>query len=242
MIKSADGCAIHQEVREDVMLRLKILEASLAAAVVAFSASCAYADESSGRSDQFSARLSGFNEIGSIPTSVTVPAIPSVPSPALTVTTSYTGAVLSNGSGTVKLDLDRNAGTIAYTLKYQNVGVTPPKTGTVLFAHIHFGKSRDSGGVLVFFCTNVTPFTGTGPTPPSCNTDSTGSGTVSGTWTAMNVQAIAGQNVNAGDFNALVDALDSNTAYANIHTTPSYPGGEIRGQCRSEDREHREDR
>lgn len=65
---------------------------------------------------------------------------------------------------------------------------------------------------------------------------------MSGTWTAMNVQAIAGQNVNAGDFNALVDALDSNTAYANIHTTPSYPGGEIRGQCRSEDREHREDR
>jgi len=215
------------------MLRLKFLEASLVAAVVAFSASCAYADESSGRSDQFSARLSGFNEIGSIPTTVTVTA-PGTPAP-----TSYTGAVLSNGSGTVTLDLDRNAGTIAYTLKYQNVGVTPPKTGTVLFAHIHFGKSRDSGGILVFFCTNQT-FTGTGPTPPSCNTDSTGSGTVTGTWTAANVQAIPGQNVAVGDFDALVDALDSNTAYANIHTTPAYPGGEIRGQCRSEDREHRE--
>jgi len=215
------------------MLRLKFLEASLVAAVVAFSASCAYADESSGRSDQFSARLSGFNEIGSIPTTVTVTA-PGTPAP-----TSYTGAVLSNGSGTVTLDLDRNAGTIAYTLKYQNVGVTPPKTGTVLFAHIHLGKSRDSGGILVFFCTNQ-PFTGTGPTPPSCNTDSTGSGTVTGTWTAANVQAIPGQNVAVGDFDALVDALDSNTAYANIHTTPAYPGGEIRGQCRSEDREHRE--
>ncbi len=214
------------------MLRLKLLEAGLIAGAVSLSASYSYADD-------FSARLSGFNEIGSIPTSVTVPAIPSVPSPALTVTTSYTGAVLSNGSGTVTLDLDRNAGTIAYTLKYQNVGVTPPKTGTVLFSHIHFGKSRDSGGILVFFCTNQT-FTGTGPTPPSCNTDSTGSGTVTGTWTAANVQAIPGQNVNAGDFNALVDALDSNTAYANIHTTPGFPGGEIRGQCRSEDREHRD--
>jgi hypothetical protein len=221
-----------KEVREDVMLRLKLLEAGLIAGAVSLSASYSYADD-------FSARLSGFNEIGSIPTSVTVPAIPSVPSPALTVTTSYTGAVLSNGSGTVTLDLDRNAGTIAYTLKYQNVGVTPPKTGTVLFSHIHFGKSRDSGGILVFFCTNLT-FTGTGPTPPSCNTDSTGSGTVTGTWTAANVQAIPGQNVNAGDFNALVDALDSNTAYANIHTTPGFPGGEIRGQCRSEDREHRD--
>ena len=210
------------------MLRLKFLEASLVAAAVAFSASCGYADE-------FSARLSGFNEIGSIPTTVTVTALGS-PAP-----TSYTGAVLSNGSGTVKLDLDRNAGTIAYTLKYNNVGVTPPNTGTVLFAHIHLGKSRDSGGILVFFCTNVN-FAGSGPTPLSCNTDSSGSGTVSGIWTAQNVQAIPGQNVQAGDFDALVDALDSNTAYANIHTTPAYPGGEIRGQCRSEDREHREDR
>jgi len=216
------------------MLRLKLLEAGLVAAVVAFSGSYGYAED-------FSARLSGFNEIGSIPTTVTVTAL-GTPAP-----TSYTGAVLSNGSGTVRLDLDRNAGTIAYTLNYKNVGVTPPKTGTVLFAHIHFGKSRDSGGILVFFCTNV-KFTGTGPTPPSCNTDSSGSGTVSGTWTAENVQAIPGQNVAAMDFDALVDALTSNTAYANIHTTSgttpdtAFPGGEIRGQCRSEDREHREDR
>jgi hypothetical protein len=216
------------------MLRLRLLEASLAAAVVTFSAGYVYADE-------FSARLSGFNEIGSIPTTVTVTAL-GTPAP-----TSYTGAVLSNGSGTVTLDLDRNAGTITYTLTYKNVGVTPPRTGTVLFAHIHLGKSRDSGGILVFFCTNQ-PFTGTGPTPPSCNTDSSGSGTVSGVWQAANVQAIAGQNVQAGDFDALVDALTSNTAYANIHTTSGttpdtgFPGGEIRGQCHSEDREHREGR
>jgi len=211
----------------------------LIAGAVSFSASYGYAEE-------FSARLSGFNEIGSIPTTVTVPPIPSVPSPALTVTTSYTGAVLSDGRGTAKLDLDRNAGTIAYTLTYSNVGTTPPKTGTVLFAHIHFGKSHDSGGILVFFCTNV-KFTGTGPTPPSCNTDSSGSGTVSGMWTKDNVQAIMGQNVQAGDFDALVDALESNTAYANIHTTSgttpdtAFPGGEIRGQVRGEDREHKED-
>jgi len=221
------------------MLRLRLLEAGLIASAVSFSASYGYAEE-------FSARLSGFNEIGSIPTTVTVPPIPSVPSPALTVTTSYTGAVLSDGRGTAKLDLDRNAGTIAYTLTYSNVGTTPPKTGTVLFAHIHFGKSHDSGGILVFFCTNV-KFTGTGPTPPSCNTDSSGSGTVSGMWTKDNVQAIMGQNVQAGDFDALVDALESNTAYANIHTTSgttpdtAFPGGEIRGQVRGEDREHKED-
>ena len=144
------------------------------------------------------------------------------------------------------VDLDRNTGSIAYTLTCKNVGVTLPRTGTVLFAHIHFGKSRDSGGILVFFCTKK-PFTGTGPTPPSCNTESSGSGTVSGLWKAANDQAIQGQNVQAGDFDALVDALTSNTAYANIHTTSgttpdtAFPGGEIRGQCRSEDRENQHD-
>ena len=68
-------------------------------------------------------------------------------------------------------------------------------------------------------------------------------------WTYQNVQAIPGQNVQAGAgvsgigpaaFDALVDALGSNTAYANIHTT-ALKGGEIRGQCRSEDRKHRGD-
>jgi hypothetical protein len=218
------------------MLRLKLLEAGLVAAAVSFSTSYGYADDSSTR--DFAARLSGFNEIGSIPTTVTVPAIPSVPSPALTVTTSYTGAILSDGSGTVELKLDKQAGKIDYSLTYSNVGTTAPLTGTVMFAHIHFGKSRDSGGVLVFFCIHPpSAFTGTGPTPPDCPSPS---GTVTGTWKAENVQEIKGQNVQAGDFDALVDALESNTAYANVHTT-ALKGGEIRGQCRSEDREHEGD-
>jgi CHRD domain len=139
------------------MLRLKHLKATFAAAVVGFLGSYACAEE-------FTAELRGFNEIGSIPTSVTVMTTPS------TVATGYTGAVLSDGKGTAKLDLDKTAGTISYTLTYSNVGTTPPQTGTVSQAHIHFGKSHDSGGILVFFCTNLT-FSGTGPTPAelSCN-------------------------------------------------------------------------
>src|SRR5215470_4508243 len=215
------------------MRRCHITTSALAAAVVALSTGYASAEE-------FTAHLKGFNEIGSIPS--TFPAIASIPSPSSP--TGYTGAVLSDGKGTAKLDLDKNAGTITYTLTYSNVGTTPPQTGTVSQAHIHFGKSRDSGGILVFFCTNLN-FAGTGPTPQACPTNS---GTVSGTWTKDNVQAILGQNVVAGDFNALVVALESNTAYANVHTIPlpgatntAYPGGEIRGQVHKSDRDENHD-
>jgi CHRD domain len=155
---------------------------------------------------EFIAHLTGFEEIGTIP------------SP-------YTGAVLSEGKALARLELDRNAGTIAYTLTYSNVGTTPPSIGTVTQAHIHFGKSRASGGVLVFFCSNLNNGPANTPTCPA-------SGTVAGTWTAASIGAIPGQNVTAGDFDALTDALLSNTAYANIHTT-ALPAGELRGQVRS---------
>src|SRR5215471_9489909 len=170
------------------MRRCHITTSALAAAVVALSTGYASAEE-------FTAHLRGFNEIGSIPTAF--PAIAATPSPSSP--SGYTGAALSDGTGTAKLDLDKNAGSITYTLTYSNVGTTPPQTGTVSQAHIHFGKSRDSGGILVFFCTNL-PFTGTGPTPRVCPANS---GTVSGTWTKADVQALPGQNVMAGDFDAL---------------------------------------
>jgi CHRD domain len=90
-------------------------------------------------------------------------------------------------------------------------------------SHIHFGKKHMAGGVMVFFCSNLTSApAGTQACPAS-------GGTVTGTLSAANVLALAGQNVTAGDFQALVDALESDTAYANIHTT-SFPAGEIRGE------------
>jgi hypothetical protein len=182
---------------------------------------------------EFTAHLTGFNEVGSIPT-----AFP--PASSTATPTGYTGAVLSDGRATATLELDEKAGAIDYKLTYSNVGSTPPQTGTVSQAHIHFGKSRDSGGILVFFCTNL----GNGPagvTTPPCPANS---GTVTGTWTKLNVIAIPGQNVDAQNFDALVEALEHNTAYANIHTVPlpgatntAYPGGEIRGQVHRADRD-----
>ena len=182
--------------------------AILATAVVAFSGSYVHAEE-------FFARLDGFQELGAL--------------------NNQTGAILSDGSGTLRLDLDRTSNTATFTLTYSNVGTTAPLTGTVTQAHIHFGKVHSSGGVMVFFCSNL----GNGPAgTQSCPANS---GTVTGTFTGASVVAIAGQNVRAGDFDALEDALTSNTAYANIHTT-ALPAGEIRGQVRRGDGDDHHDK
>jgi CHRD domain len=161
--------------------------------------------------EDFVAHLNGFQEIGAL--------------------AGPTGAIRANGTGTLHLDLDRKAGTAKWTLTYTGVGTTGPLTGTVTQAHIHFGKRHVAGGVMVFFCANVaTAPAGTQPCPVN-------SGTVTGTFTSANVLAIATQNVLANDFDALVDALASNTAYANIHTT-ALPAGEIRGQIHRDRRDH----
>jgi len=188
------------------------ITATAFAAAVAFSASYACAQE-------FTANLTGFNEIGSIPTSVTVTTLGTATS------TGYTGAVLTDATGTLKLDLDKKAGQIAYTLTY-----TGPFTSDVQQAHIHFGKSRDSGGIVVWLCQTTAK-----PAPvqvamitPTCTAPSP-TATVKGTITLDNVLAVPGQNVTANDFDAITDAITSHTAYANIHTA-TFPGGEIRGQ------------
>jgi len=188
------------------MRRDKLMKAVLLNTLIVFSAGYVYAED-------FKARLDGFQELGAL--------------------NAQTGAIRSNGSGTLRLNLDKNSGTATFTLTYTDVGTTAPLTGTVTQAHIHFGKRHDSGGVLVFFCSNL----GNGPAgTPACPVNS---GTVTGSFSAASVVAIAGQNVKAQDFDALVDALESNTAYANIHTT-ALGAGEIRGQIRR-DRSDRDD-
>jgi CHRD domain len=187
----AAGTLCHAPSRkgEEIMPCYKLLNAALFAGAVAFSNSYAHAEP-------FVAALSGFNEIGAL--------------------ASPSGAILSNGRGSLQLDLDRHARTVVFTLTYS--GLSSPVT----VAHIHFGKVHVAGGVIVFFCGGG----GQGDCPAT--------GTVHGMITAGNVQAIASQNVTAGDFDALEDALITNTAYANVHTS-NFPAGEIRGQIHSGD-------
>src|SRR5215475_13547981 len=149
-----------QPVREDAMRRGKLIKIVLVATLVVFPASYAFAEE-------FFARLDGFQEIGALPTATAFP----------------TGALLSKGSGTLRLSLDSKAGTARFTLTYSDVGTTAPKTGTVTQAHIHFGKRHVAGGVMVFFCATP-PAAGPAGTPTPCPDNS---GTVTGTFTSASV-------------------------------------------------------
>ena len=139
-----------------------------------------------------------------------------------------TGAILSPGHATLELRLDRVNQSLSFVLTYSDL------SAPVTQAHIHFGKKHMAGGVMVFFCANLASApAGTQACPAS-------GGTVTGTLSAANVLAIAGQNVTAGDFQALADALESGTAYANIHTS-AFPAGEIRGEVRRGSESHHHD-
>ena len=140
-----------------------------------------------------------------------------------------TGAIFTPGQGTLELKLNTKLQTVNWTLTYSNM------SANVTQAHIHFGKEHVPGGIMVFFCTNL----GNGPAgTQACPVIG---GTISGMFTAGSVIAVPGQHITAGDFNALAQAILSNTAYANIHTT-NFPAGEIRGQVRRDDDEdHHED-
>jgi hypothetical protein len=178
------------------------MEAVGAVGLIAIGSGAAYAED-------FTARLSGFQVTGGLGTS-------------------ETGAILTDGAGTLQLDLDKKSHMATYTLTYSGL------TSAVTQAHIHFGKVHVPGGIMVWLCQTAakpSPVAGT----PFCPT---AGGTVSGTITGASVVAIPMQDVSAGDFDAIADALLSNTAYANVHTV-NFPAGEIRGQVRQSEREQR---
>src|SRR6516162_5571678 len=89
----------------------------------------------------FSTTFSGFNELGAL--------------------NAETGAILSQGTGTLDLDLNKSAQTLTFKLTFS--GLSTPITQS----HIHLGKVHVAGGVIVFFC--ATP-----PTPAPAGTANCG--------------------------------------------------------------------
>jgi hypothetical protein len=116
---------------------------------------------------------------------------------------------------------------ISFKLSYEGIEGAP-----VTQAHIHVGQKSVNGGIVVFLCSNLP----TGPAPRPCPAQS---GTVEGTIRAADILGLpATQQFPAGAFDEFVRALRNGTAYANVHTTVS-PGGEIRGQVRTDNGRHR---
>ncbi len=132
-------------------------------------------------------------------------------------------AVVSNGSGQCRIQINEAAGTIAYQVGFSDL------EGNITQSHIHIGQPNVSGGISLWLCQT----TGT-PAPasvaaitPMCPGPT--SGTFSGTLTADNVIGPTGQAVPVGDLGDVIDAIRSGKTYCNIHSTV-VPGGEIRSQ------------
>ncbi len=123
-----------------------------------------------------------------------------------------TGSVSTTGHGRITLRIFNDH--IHYVLDYADM-----QGGTVSFAHIHFAERHVGGGVSAFLCG--------GGDKPACTTPN---GHIEADIDAPDVIGPADQGIAPGELDELVSAIRHGAAYANIHSTPSYPEGEIRGQ------------
>jgi hypothetical protein len=123
-------------------------------------------------------------------------------------------ALSTPGQATFETRLDQTS--LSYRLSYQDL------ESAVTQAHIHFGAKGQSGGISVFLCTNVGGPPGTQPCPAQ-------PATITGTIVPDDVIGPAGQGIDPGEFDELVDAIRAGATYANVHTV-DYPAGEVRAQ------------
>jgi hypothetical protein len=144
-------------------------------------------------------------------------------------------AISTTGNGTFKARIDRNGQQISYRLTYADL------EGAVQQAHIHIGQRAVNGQIVAFLCSNL----GNGPAgTPACPP---APGTVEGTIEPADVldttappPETAGQGIEAGAFDELVDAIKAGATYANVHST-KWPGGEIRAQLEDDDNGDQDD-
>jgi hypothetical protein len=140
-------------------------------------------------------------------------------------------AVLTTGRGELEVKISRDEESFEYKLSYQDL------EGTVTQGHIHVGQLSVNGGIAVWLCqtaTNAAPQPNADGPVPICPPGPDG-GTVTGRVTAAQVIGPAGQGVAPAEFEELLRAMRRGVTYANVHSAPRNPGGEIRGQIRVRD-------
>jgi hypothetical protein len=118
-----------------------------------------------------------------------------------------------NSTGHATFTATISNGTITFKLDYADL------SGPPAVAHVHIGQVGVAGGVSFFLCG--------GGGKPAC--PASPSGSVSGTVVAADVVGPTAQGFNAGDLTPVIDAIQHNVSYANMHTA-KFPAGEIRGQ------------
>ena len=129
-------------------------------------------------------------------------------------------ALSTTGNGHFQARINKDETEIEWQLSYGDL------EGTVTQSHIHFVARAQSGGISVFFCTNL----GNGPAgTPACPASAPEDNPLTGVATAANVIGPAGQGIAPGEFAELIAAIRAGVAYVNVHST-KYPGGEIRAQ------------
>ena len=120
-------------------------------------------------------------------------------------------SLMTAGKGSFRAELNRDANTIAYELRWTDVTATA--------AHLHFGQRDVNGAIVVHLC-------GTGG-KPACPAN----GNLNGTFGAGDVTAAQGLDT----FAELLTALRAGRVYVNVHSA-TFPGGEIRAQLNNRNR------
>ena len=145
-------------------------------------------------------------------------------------TNEATVVVSTTGTGTFTAEISKDGSEIAYELSFQNL------EGDVRQAHIHIGHPQNQGGIVLWLCDSAANPSPSADTPECASEDPSNlrAGHVTGTLTAADVQANAGNGIAAGEWEEVVALIRAGRTYANVHSTKFAPG-EIRSQIDNRD-------
>jgi hypothetical protein len=135
-------------------------------------------------------------------------------------------AVSTTGHGTFRAAISRDGLSIEYELRYADL------EGEAAQSHLHLGQRGVNGGISIFLCTNL------GNGPAGTQACPTAPATISGTVMAADVIGPAGQGIAPGELDEVIRAIRNGSVYVNVHSD-LFPGGEIRGQLRADQRRDR---